>query len=100
MFDVGFAELLLLSIVGLLVLGPERLPKVARTLGGLTRKARTSWLSLKRSIEAEIRAEELKEPLRKFQDEVKATVDDVKTGVDSLRQNVSSAAPEKDDKQE
>ena len=35
MFDVGFTELLLLSLVGLLVLGPERLPRVARTLGGL-----------------------------------------------------------------
>ena len=60
MFDVGFSEILLLSLVGLLVLGPERLPSVARTLGGLTRKARASWLSLKRSIEAEMRAEELK----------------------------------------
>ena len=35
MFDIGFAELLLLSLIGLLVLGPERLPRVARTLGGM-----------------------------------------------------------------
>ena len=80
MFDVGFAELLLLSLVGLLVLGPERLPRVARTLGGMARKARGSWLSLKRSIEAEMRAEELKEPLRKFKNEFRSTVDQVKTG--------------------
>jgi len=81
MFDVGFAELLLLSLVGLLVLGPERLPKVARTLGGMARKARGSWLSLKRSIEAEMRAEELKEPLRHFEKEFKTTIDDVKASV-------------------
>ena len=81
MFDVGFAELLLLSLVGLLVLGPERLPRVARTLGGMARKARSSWLSLKRSIEAEMRAEELKEPLRHFEKEFKSTVDDVKSSV-------------------
>ena len=81
MFDVGFAELLLLSLVGLLVLGPERLPKVARTLGGMARKARSSWLSLKRSIEAEMRAEELKEPLRHFEKELKSTVDEVKSSV-------------------
>lgn len=81
MFDVGFTEILLLSLVGLLVLGPERLPKVARTLGGMARKARSSWLSLKRSIEAEMRAEELKEPLRNFQKEFKSTVDEVKSGV-------------------
>ena len=85
MFDVGFTEILLLSLVGLLVLGPERLPRVARTLGGLARKARSSWLSLKRSIEEVLRAEELKEPLKHFQNEIRSTVDDVKSGVDSIR---------------
>ena len=85
MFDVGFAEILLLSLVGLLVLGPERLPRVARTLGGLTRKARSSWLNLKRSIEAEMRAEDLKEPLKHFEKEIKSTVEEVKSGVDSIR---------------
>jgi sec-independent protein translocase protein TatB len=85
MFDVGFAEILLLSLVGLMVLGPERLPRVARTLGGLARKARSSWLNLKRSIEAEMRAEELKEPLKHFENEIKSTVDEVKSGVDSIK---------------
>lgn len=84
MFDVGFTEILLLSFIGLMVLGPERLPRVARTLGGMARKARSSWLSLKRSIEAEMRAEELKEPLKHFQDEIKSTVDEVKSGVESI----------------
>ena len=93
MFDVGFTEILLLSLVGLLVLGPERLPRVARTLGGMARKARSSWLSLKRSIEAEMRAEELKEPLKHFQDEVKGTVDDLKSGVDSIK-NFDPLKPE------
>ena len=85
MFDVGFAEILLLSLVGLLVLGPERLPRVARTLGGMARKARGSWLNLKRSIEAEMRAEDLKEPLKHFEKEIKSTVDEVKSGLDSVK---------------
>jgi len=89
MFEVGFSELVLLSIIGLLVLGPERLPKVARTLGGITRKARSSWLNLKRSIEEEIRAEELKAPLKKFQDEIKSAIADVDTKVDSARKIVA-----------
>lgn len=97
MFDIGFTEVLLLSLVGLLVLGPERLPRVARTLGGLARRARGSWLSLKRSIEQELRAEELKEPLQQFQNEVKDTVDDLKTGVDSLR-NFDPMNPESAEK--
>ena len=83
MFDVGFAELLLLSIVGLLVLGPERLPRVARTLGGFARKARRSWMSLKQTIEAEIRADEFKQPLKQFENEIKSAVDSVKSGVKS-----------------
>jgi sec-independent protein translocase protein TatB len=97
MFDVGFAEVLLLSLVGLLVLGPERLPRVARTLGGLTRKARSSWLNLKRSIEAEMRAEDLKEPLKHFEKEIKSTVDEVKSSVDSIR-NFDPATPESGEK--
>jgi sec-independent protein translocase protein TatB len=85
MFDVGFTEILLLSLVGLLVLGPERLPRVARTLGGMARKARSSWLSLKRQVEAEMRAEELKEPLKHFEKEIKGTVDDLKSGAQKIR---------------
>ena len=100
MFDVGFSELLLLSIIGLLVLGPERLPKVARTLGGLSRKARSSWLNLKRSIEAEIHAEELKEPLKKFQDEIKSTVTEARSRADAIKQSVASSVSANHDKEE
>jgi sec-independent protein translocase protein TatB len=92
MFDVGFAEILLLSLVALVVLGPERLPRVARTLGGLARRARTSWLSLKRSIEAEMRAEELKKPLESFKKEFKSTVDEVKSGLDEVKSGLDQAA--------
>ena len=93
MFDVGFAEILLLSLVGLLVLGPERLPRVARTLGGLARKARSSWMSLRRSIEAEMRAEELKQPLKDLEKEIKSTMDEVKSGVNSIA-DLNPASPE------
>ena len=97
MFDVGFAELVLLFIIGLLVLGPERLPKVARTLGGLSRKARSSWLNLKRSIEAEIRAEELKQPLEKFQEDMRSAVDDVNRRIDAAHQGGDASVPPKHD---
>ena len=64
MFDVGFAEIFLLTVVGLLVLGPERLPAVARTLGGLVRKARSSWYQLRRSIETELAAADVADPIK------------------------------------
>jgi sec-independent protein translocase protein TatB len=104
MFDVGFAELLLLSLIALLVLGPERLPRVARTLGGLSRKARSSWLSLKRSIDEEIRQQELREPVDKMREDFKSTVKDFKSSVDDVKTSVGevgkSATDSKPEKQE
>jgi sec-independent protein translocase protein TatB len=73
MFDVGFSEIFLLALIGLIVLGPEKLPRVARTLGGLIRRARSSWYTLRRSIEAELAAADVSEPLRKTVDELKQT---------------------------
>jgi sec-independent protein translocase protein TatB len=60
MFDVGFGELALIAVVALLVLGPERLPRAARTAGALLRRARASWHNVKSEIERELAAEDLK----------------------------------------
>lgn len=75
MFDIGFTELMLLGVVALLVLGPERLPAAARTAGVLLRRARNSYQSLKSDIERELAAEEMRnsvkamrEPLQSIQD--------------------------------
>ena len=77
MFDVGFTEIFLLSVIGLLVLGPERLPAVARTLGGFMRKARASWFTLKRSIETELAAADAAEPLKKAAREVNEEIQSI-----------------------
>ena len=71
MFDVGFAEIFLLALIGLLVLGPERLPGVARTLGGFVRKARMSWVSLRNTIESELAEADLSKPIKKTSEELK-----------------------------
>jgi len=52
MFDVGFSELLVIAVVALLVLGPERLPKAARFAGLWVRRARAQWNSVKAEFEA------------------------------------------------
>ncbi len=75
MFDVGFSELFLLSLIGLLVLGPERLPAVARTIGGFIRKARASWNSLRQSIESELNEEEIMDPIKRASEEFRRTGD-------------------------
>ena len=54
MFDVGLSEVLILALIGLLVLGPERLPKVARQVGQYTRKARQAWHKMRNELEKEI----------------------------------------------
>jgi sec-independent protein translocase protein TatB len=63
-FDIGFSEMLVVGIVALLVLGPERLPKAMRTLGAFVRKARRSFDDLRYEVEREIELEELKKQLR------------------------------------
>lgn len=63
MFDIGFTELLLIAVVALVVLGPERLPKAARFAGLWVRRARAQWYSVKSELERELAAEELKRNL-------------------------------------
>lgn len=63
MFDIGFFELLLIGTVALLVLGPERLPRAARTLGLWMRKARATWYSMRAELEREFADDELKRSL-------------------------------------
>ncbi len=54
MGGIGFSELLVLALIGLLVVGPRRLPEVARGLGQLTRMARGAWFNLKSEFQAEL----------------------------------------------
>lgn len=63
MFDLGFSELLVIGVVALVVLGPERLPKAARFVGLWVRRARNQWNSVRTELEREIAAEDLKKNL-------------------------------------
>lgn len=63
MFDIGFAELLLLAVISLLVLGPERLPGAVRTGGIWLARIRRSLNSIKTELEQELNTAELKQDL-------------------------------------
>lgn len=65
MFDIGFWELAIIGVVALLVIGPERLPRVARTTGMWLGRARRFVTSVKADIDRELAAEELKKTLAK-----------------------------------
>ncbi len=77
MFDIGFWEIALISLIALMILGPERLPRVARSLGIWVRKARRMLAEVKRDIDRELDATDLKK-IQEIKDEVKDTVQDSK----------------------
>lgn len=72
MFDVGFSELLIIAVVALVVLGPERLPKAARFAGLWVRKARAHWYSVKSELELELAQEEMKKHFQEAENSIKA----------------------------
>lgn len=91
MFDIGFPELLIVSVVALLVLGPERLPEALRALGQWIARARRSFQNVKAEIEREIGADEIRreiynesvmEQSSKFKKEIQSVVDDFNQPID------------------
>ena len=68
MFDIGFWELMLIALVALVVVGPERLPKLIRVTGLWVGRANASVQSIRSEISRELRAEELKQALNKTVD--------------------------------
>ena len=91
MFDVSLVELAVIALVALLVLGPERLPRAARTVGLYVRKARQSWYSVRADIERELAADELKRSLERSGKDIRDAI-----GVDQIRDDlhrVRLAAP-------
>ncbi|MCX4188629.1 Sec-independent protein translocase protein TatB [Methylophaga sp. OBS4] len=68
MFDIGFWEILLIAVVALIVVGPERLPKLIRVTGLWIGRAQASLQSIRNEISKELRAEELKQALKQPDD--------------------------------
>ena len=86
MFDIGFSELLVIAVVALIVLGPERLPKAARFAGLWVRRARAQWNSVKDELERELAADELKRSLhdaRQAAQDLQQALHDTETGVEA-----------------
>ncbi|WP_374263922.1 Sec-independent protein translocase protein TatB [Zoogloea sp.] len=101
MFDIGFSELIVIGIVALLVLGPERLPKVARTTGHLLGRLQRYVSDVKSDINREMQLDELKklqEEARKsamaFESSVRSEMASVESGVTSSLQSASAAVAE------
>lgn len=85
MFDISFMEILVISIVALIVIGPERLPTVARTLGHLYGRCRNFVYSVRTDIHNEMRMEELKKMQSSVQETVQSLENSVQQEIDQLR---------------
>jgi sec-independent protein translocase protein TatB len=99
MFDIGFSELLVIGVVALVVIGPEKLPRVARTLGHLAGRLQRYVTDVKADINREMELEDL----RKMRDSIQQTASTFETSVQSelhktetdLNKSVESLAEEK-----
>ena len=102
MFEIGFSELIVIAIVALVVIGPERLPKVARTAGHLLGRLRRYVNDVKADINREIQLEELKtlqtsiqESARSLEQELASEMQNIKLSIDQTTKSAGedSALP-------
>jgi len=102
MFDIGFSELLLIAIVALIVIGPQQLPRVARTLGHLFGRMQRYVNDVKADITREMELHELKklqasmeDTARSMHDSVSQTVSDTESELGRIAQS-AQAVPDPD----
>jgi len=99
MFDIGFTELVVIGVVALIVIGPEKLPKTARTLGHLFGRLQRYVSDVKADISREMELEELRKlqtqvqnAARDIETSVSAAAREVETGVRNVESELSAAA--------
>jgi len=90
MFDMGFLELLLIGIIALIVLGPERLPKAARTVGLWIGKAKQGFDSIKTEIDRELKVKELQQQLAEEKAKLESEIE-VDSGLSSIKDDFDQA---------
>jgi sec-independent protein translocase protein TatB len=99
MFDIGFSEIVVIAVVALVVIGPEKLPKTARTLGVLFGRLQRYVSDVKADISREMELDELRRLQREMQgaardieQTVRTAANDVATGVRNVESELNSAA--------
>ena len=92
MFDIAFSELLVIAVIALLVIGPEKLPKVARTAGHLFGRLQRYVNDVKADIQREVELDELRKLRAQFEDAAKS----VEQSVNQVDQEVRAATAEID----
>lgn len=101
MLDIGFTEILLVAVIALVVLGPERLPGAIRTTAYWVAKVRRSFQSVKEELEREIDADGIKQQLHNevIMKELKKTQEQLQHQIDDLKQSAPAKPDSHQDKQ-
>jgi sec-independent protein translocase protein TatB len=94
MFDIGFSELLVIAVVALIVIGPERLPKVARTLGHLFGRMQRYVNDVKADIAREMELDELKKLQAQMQDAARTFEQSVTREINTTESELQKIAQE------
>lgn len=94
MFDIGFSQMMLIAIVALIVLGPQRLPKVARTVGHLLGRLQRYVADVKADVSREMQLEDLKKLQQQVQDQAREIESSLKKQVEGVENSVRETEAE------
>ncbi|EIJ34903.1 Sec-independent protein translocase protein TatB [Thiothrix nivea] len=99
MFESSFLEMLLVGVIALLVIGPERLPGLARKAGRLVGKARAFIATTRADIERELRTEEMRSMLNKQEEEIRELRNLMQQKTDDIRHSIEDTTTPANDEQ-
>jgi len=102
-FDIGFGELVLVFVIGLIVLGPQRLPVAVKTIAGWVRALRSLATTVQNELTQELKLQEFQDSLKKVEKaslnnltpELKASMDELREAAESMKRTYTANDPEK-----
>jgi sec-independent protein translocase protein TatB len=86
MIEISLGKLVLLALIALIVLGPEKLPGAARTAGALLRRVRSGWDNVRAEVERELEIEQIKRTAREAAARAEAAQNEMKEGLQQVRE--------------
>ncbi|HAZ77276.1 Sec-independent protein translocase protein TatB [Pseudescherichia sp.] len=103
MFDIGFGELVLVFVIGLIVLGPQRLPVAVKTVAGWVRALRSLASTVQNELAQELKIQELQDSLKKVEKasmdhltpELKESMDELRHAAESMKRTYNVNDPER-----
>ncbi len=94
MIEISLGKLVLLALIALIVLGPEKLPGAARTAGALLRRVRSGWDNVRSEVERELEIDQIKRHAREAAARAEALQNELKEGVQNVKAPLDASASE------